>query len=163
MIESNSSRCNKSRQPIKDAEVKYNFAHQTFLEYFAALWFWENWSEMKAIFEDAYELPIAFLYFLLQELIRGGENVKALDNDSRTALHYAAREGYLDCLKLLIKAGADLNAKENDGWTALHWAARNGKLDCVKALIEAGADLNAQKNDGWTALHLAAVMENLTV
>jgi Ankyrin repeats (3 copies) len=50
-------------------------------------------------------------------------NIDAVDNDSRTALHYAARNGDLEVVTWLVEHGkADVNAKDSSQRTVLHWA-----------------------------------------
>ena len=48
-----------------------------------------------------------------------GTNIHALNNDSWTSLHRAARENALDRAKLLVWNGADIHAKDNNGLTPL--------------------------------------------
>lgn len=51
-----------------------------------------------------------------------------------TALHKAAEEGHLECLKLLIEAGADATLKNSDGKTALDNAVYQCKNECAEYL-----------------------------
>jgi hypothetical protein len=74
-----------------------------------------------------------------------------------TPLHYAAREGHLDCVRLLLRVGAVVDRPSRAGGaTALHRAAFMGHCAVLKALLEAGADARLQDGDGETALHKAA-------
>ena len=58
-----------------------------------------------------------------------------------TGLHYAAREGRLDVVRLLLEHGADPNAREaGDNTGPLHWAAAHRALEVVRGLLDAGAD-----------------------
>jgi len=43
------------------------------------------------------------------------------DNTGKTALMYAAKEGYLECAKILVPIEAGM--KTNNGWTAMMYAA----------------------------------------
>ena len=47
----------------------------------------------------------------------------------RTALHFAARWGYLAIATRLLEGGADLTLRDKDGDTALDWARRHGKSE----------------------------------
>jgi ankyrin repeat protein len=39
-----------------------------------------------------------------------------------TALHYAARFGFKEIVKLLMTYGADINLRDMNGFNAAHWA-----------------------------------------
>ncbi|QKG22982.1 ankyrin repeat domain-containing protein [Actinomadura verrucosospora] len=62
------------------------------------------------------------------------------DKDGVSPLHYAARHGHADPVRLLLEAGANPNITENYGFTPLHEAAENGHAEVVRALLTAGAD-----------------------
>lgn len=54
--------------------------------------------------------------------------VTAPDNAGYTALHYAARNGYVDICKILLEYGADIDALTKSAQaTPLHKAAASGK------------------------------------
>jgi hypothetical protein len=74
----------------------------------------------------------------------------------KTALHFAADEGFLDVVKLLLKECADPNVRDRHGSTPLHDAAGGGFLDIVKVLVEAGAEVDAKDDIGGTPALLAA-------
>ena len=100
----------------------------------------------------------------IKYLVYLGADVNAKDEDGRTALMLALKNGQLDAVKYLIKQGANLEAKDKDGKTALMKAAASGKLDVVKYLAENGADLEAKEDwYGMTALMKAAASGKLDV
>ena len=72
-------------------------------------------------------------------------------------LHYAAKHGHPETIKLLIDAGADIHAKTIHGSTPLHYAADSHNPGAVKALIMQGADYNATDNKNQTPLHVAVI------
>jgi ankyrin repeat protein len=79
------------------------------------------------------------------------------DSSAWTPLHYEARAGCKEAVKLLLAKGSDVNAKTNDGKTALFFAARGGYKEVVELLLAKGADINAKRgNYDDTALHSAA-------
>lgn len=54
--------------------------------------------------------------------------------DWQTALHHAARNGHLRCLKVLIDAGARVDVKNKEGKTALTIAVEHSEYDSAKYL-----------------------------
>lgn len=89
-------------------------------------------------------------------------NVK--DDDGRTPLHYGARHGRMEIVKLLLERGADINVKDDVyGHTALHLAAQ-GHTKTVKLLLDKGvADINVKNKFGYTVLHIAAEYGNTEI
>lgn len=73
-----------------------------------------------------------------------GADLDIRDEDGRTSLLHAARNGYLEPLQVLLKCGAERDISDNDGRTALHWAAAGNKVDCLHALVGAKAALDVQ-------------------
>jgi len=71
-------------------------------------------------------------------LIRSRANVNAKDEQGRTALMEAARNGYEKMVQLLIDNGTDVNAAT----MAIRAAVKIGNERIVKLLIDAGADIN---------------------
>jgi hypothetical protein len=53
-----------------------------------------------------------------------------------TGLHWAAKTGNENTLKLLLDCGADIHAKTHEGQTALHLAAKHGHDEIVHTLVE---------------------------
>ena len=80
----------------------------------------------------------------------------ALDQDDRglTALMWAARNGYEECVRLLLPV-SDALVQDKEGWTALMWAAWNGHEGCLSLLLPT-SDALAENNNGFTASGWAA-------
>ncbi|XP_052810477.1 uncharacterized protein LOC128238522 isoform X2 [Mya arenaria] len=78
------------------------------------------------------------------------------DQDGRTALHYAALNGYPDVARFLVEKGCDIDIQDDSGYTALHRAASQGHLEVITTLLEAGCDPNTQDEHGNAAIHEAA-------
>ena len=86
------------------------------------------------------------------------------DADGRTALHYVAGRGSIECAKLLLDAarrvsgddsGAGLiDAQDKDGFTPLHLAAGYMHSDLVLFMLEEGADPELQDKAGRTVVDL---------
>ncbi|XP_055308885.1 ankyrin-1-like [Sitodiplosis mosellana] len=91
----------------------------------------------------------------MEEQIDQGTNIDIKDNNGRTALHTAARQGCEQVVYFLVENGANVNTKCDKGWTSLHWAAYNGKVNIAQVLITHGADMNVGDINGLTPLHLA--------
>ncbi len=72
----------------------------------------------------------------------------------RSALQFAAREGYVAAAKALIESGADVNGVNPlDGSTAVIVAIANGHYDLAGYLLEQGASATLTMKDGLTALY----------
>lgn len=74
---------------------------------------------------------------------------------SRTALHVAAAEGTVECVRILVDAGVDLDKADAHGSTALHLAIKGGSLSIVKALWMGGCNIRAKDLAGREALEVA--------
>jgi len=94
----------------------------------------------------------------LKEYLENGGDPNLRDARGRTLLHYAAKEGNLEAVRLLLKHKADPNARDRRGRTPLHYAVLADD-EVVVELIKAGAEVNAKDKDGRTPLHWAAVVK----
>jgi ankyrin repeat protein len=72
-----------------------------------------------------------------------------------TALHFAARQGCVECIPVLADAAADINATDPDGITPLLSAIINGHYDVAGVLLEKGANPNIADRTGRTPLYSA--------
>ncbi|KAG1664973.1 hypothetical protein FOA52_001985 [Chlamydomonas sp. UWO 241] len=80
----------------------------------------------------------------------------ASDGKANTPLHFAARDGHVECASKLLSSGADVNAVNKNQWTPLHMAADSGHAGICSALLEKGASIEAQNTKGNTPLLFAA-------
>lgn len=76
------------------------------------------------------------------------------------ALHYAARRGDSDAVKLLISKGYDINATDGEGYTPLMLAAREGNAKMCQLLISSGANFGMENTKGESALSIARKHQN---
>ncbi|KAK9845331.1 hypothetical protein WJX81_003616 [Elliptochloris bilobata] len=92
----------------------------------------------------------------LRKLLASSAPVLAhvVDENRRSALHFAAAIGNLACTKLLIEAGSDLNLGEKDGYTPLHMAVGYSHMLVAAALLEAGADPELEDRQGRNVVML---------
>ena len=57
-------------------------------------------------------------------------------------MHFAARDGHFDVVKVLLQNGADVSAFTSEEETALHLAAREGHKRCALQLLCCGAEID---------------------
>ncbi|GLE03962.1 hypothetical protein PINS_up012873 [Pythium insidiosum] len=88
-------------------------------------------------------------------------DVDARSHENLTALHYAARAGHNECVRLLLAASADPNVQDERRITPLHLAAIGGHALCVKLLLDHHADPFREDLDQHTALTLAESSGNI--
>ncbi len=58
-------------------------------------------------------------------MLDNGASTVIGDKRGLTALHYAARYGFKEIVKLLLTYGADINLRDSNGFNAAHWAKMN--------------------------------------
>ncbi|KAK3612665.1 hypothetical protein CHS0354_042192 [Potamilus streckersoni] len=99
-------------------------------------------------------------YDSLEEYLRSGKfdvNLKDDEWGKRTALHWAAAKGYVECLRLLLDNGAKGTARTDSGWTPAHFAAETGKLTVLRALFNAGIPIDRKDKCGDTPRRIAEI------
>ncbi|KAJ5070371.1 ankyrin repeat domain-containing protein [Anaeramoeba ignava] len=96
-------------------------------------------------------------------LVRNPGNVNRVDEANYSALHYAARSGEVEVVKLLLSYKAEVDFRTPSEQTSLHRACFTGELSVVELLIEAQADVNAIDRDQETPLHKAATNNHAKV
>lgn len=80
-------------------------------------------------------------YILENCCAKNEANINLKEEDcKKTALHFAATNGYVTTVKFLLDAGADPNPLSFDIWTPMHYAAENGHADVIVVLLNYGAN-----------------------
>ena len=105
---------------------------------------------------------------IVKLLVDAGVDVNYQDEQGETALHIAARNGFVACAQALLEAsgGQKVNielAEKTFGWTPLFIACVDGHVEIVDLLIEAGADLLKFDISGWTPKEHAALRGHLAI
>ncbi|KAJ3092462.1 hypothetical protein HK102_007086 [Quaeritorhiza haematococci] len=76
--------------------------------------------------------------------------------EGRTALHFAASTGNIQCLDLLLRQpNINVNAQDFSGNTALHLAAACSEANCVQLLLTAGANPFIKNLQGYRPIDYA--------
>ena len=88
---------------------------------------------------------------------------KDMNDGGFSPLHYAAREGCTECVRVLARGGANLNAIDPDRVSPLNLALINMHFDTALAFIEAGADVNQWDIFGRAPLYNAIDLNTMPV
>ena len=84
---------------------------------------------------------------LVQVLVRAGADVNACGGVTRaTALHMAARRGYLGIASTLLDCGAAMEAKDSKGDTPLRRAINCRRDTVARLLVDRGANMTSKPN-----------------
>ena len=100
----------------------------------------------------------------IQRLLKLGADINVRNHKGKTALHYAAKAGFLKVIELLIENGATLDAPDKDGETPVFDAIRSTIKDgekqraSLEALLVKGANPNVKNRKGLTPLKAAQRM-----
>ena len=178
-------------------ELKRRLGQEIEVSRFRQRWFYSDHQELKDedVLLGSEEVQLVILDFIspsqsqadelieacvdgfvedLEELLQKPIHPNVADECGRTALHFAAAAGDLECLRLLLEAGASIrkgfeapgtcpigHTEEarrllQAGEDFLELAAKNGHLELLQLLHKAGFDTSRVNRDGTTALHLAA-------
>jgi cytohesin len=93
---------------------------------------------------------------LIELLLEAGTEASPPVEEIRmTPLHWAARTGQSEVIRLLCGAGVAVDRVDQRGRTALHLAVREGHVASVEVLLRAGADAFALDERGRTPLVFA--------
>src|SRR5918993_67606 len=92
----------------------------------------------------------------VRALLKDGADVNAAQGDGMTALHWAARQGSIDTVRMLLFAGGNVRATTRlGGYTPLLLASQAGHAAGIEAPVKGGAGAERGTPQGATALMLA--------
>ena len=97
----------------------------------------------------------------IERLLKLGADIDVRNSKGKTALHYAAKAGFINVIKLLVEKGVTIDATGSDGETALFEAIRSTiknrekQLAALEALLIHGANPNVKNRKGLTPLQIA--------
>lgn len=102
----------------------------------------------------------------IQLLIQNGESPNAFydrdiyERSYTTLLAKAAREGYVEVVRVLLEHGADTKIPCDAGETPLTQACFRGCYEVVELLIQYGANVHYKTPNRWMAIHWCETNEN---
>ena len=82
--------------------------------------------------------------------------MKAVDNQGRTPLHWAAEKGHTKVVEMLFAKGASVKAVDNQGCTPLRLAAGGRNYNVVRLLLGKGATTDELDEEQILWIHAAA-------
>ncbi|MFK7821326.1 MAG: ankyrin repeat domain-containing protein [Planctomycetaceae bacterium] len=95
-------------------------------------------------------------------LLSHGADVNHQDHKGKTALHRAAKAGFIETMQTLIEHGARIDVLDNDGETALFDAVRSTirkvdrKKEAIRLLIKSGADVRLENRKNQSLVSIAS-------
>lgn len=93
----------------------------------------------------------------IQRLVKENPQVVySIDENNRTALHWACRGNDLDIITFLIEYRSDVNKADQNGIVPLHSAAARGNVKVCEMLLNNKAQIDKTDSYGSTPLHFAA-------
>lgn len=121
---------------------------------------WMGWPPLPYVCRgDKGEHPEAVL-----RLLELGADINVQSSKGKTALHCAAKAGFLKVINVLIENGANIDATDNNGETPLYEAIRSTiknrekQRAALEALLIKGANPNVKNRRGLTPLQVAQQM-----
>ncbi len=98
-------------------------------------------------------------------LLKLGADIHVRSSKGKTALHCAAKAGFLKVINVLIENGANIDATDNNGETPLFEAIRSTiknrekQRAALETLLTKGANPNVKNNKGLPPLQVAQQMQ----
>lgn len=85
--------------------------------------------------------------------------INFVDEDGMTAMHHAAKAGYVETVEALLELQFDDEARDRKGRTVLHVSAAEGQSEVIELLVDIGCDVDVRAEQSvkeWTPLMFAA-------
>ena len=96
-------------------------------------------------------------HFNLSKKLINEHKLNTTGDEGWTALHFSARNGTYELVKLFADKGTDIYLNDNSGRNCLHIASLFGHLDLCKTFLDRHKfDVLMTDNCGWAALHCSA-------
>lgn len=93
---------------------------------------------------------------IVKLLIESGADCSAKGPSAMTPLHYSAKSGDVEIVKMILAKGtSDINSQNSDRATPILEASRAGNLEIVQLLLENGADASIRNSEKLSALSCA--------
>ena len=102
----------------------------------------------------------------VRTLIEAGADVNVRNHKGQSALHCAAKAGFVDIVALLLEQGCEVDAQDRGGETPLAAALRSTVkdkaklLDVVRLIVNAGADADLADHKGRSPRAIAGAKRN---
>ena len=92
--------------------------------------------------------------------LSAASSISPIPRGGFSALHFAAREGDVETVRVMLDGGVDMNYGDVDNTSALVVAIMNKQFTLAKFLIDRGADPNIVDAAGRTALYASIDIRN---
>ncbi|XP_074649135.1 uncharacterized protein LOC141904445 [Tubulanus polymorphus] len=96
---------------------------------------------------------------IVEYLIKKGCDVDVTNHSGENALHFAARHGHVNCVKVLLREHADLYATTNWGYTPLKIAVAQNQIDVIELIMSKNTFYKFRQDK--SLLHCAARYSHL--
>jgi len=97
----------------------------------------------------------------VKRMLKNGYDVNFQDHKGKTALHRAAKAGFVETMQILLKHGASVKLEDNNGETALFDAVRStikkteNQLEAIRLLIKSKSNLKHENRRSQTPAMVA--------
>ena len=97
----------------------------------------------------------------IESLLALGFSIDRRNDEGRTPLMMATKNGKLQAATYLLKQGADPTLQSNKGWNVLHYASRGGNPEVFELMLSHVPSIDSITKEGRTPLMIAAGNDKL--